>query len=314
MDEIFGYFPPTANPPSKPPMLTLLKQARAFGLGFVLATQNPVDLDYKGLSNAGTWFIGRLQTERDKMRVLDGLESALAGAGGFDRATLDKMMSALTQRVFLMRNVHDDAPVLFQSRWALSYLRGPLTGPEIARLMARRRRALRRCALALRDARPGTVSCRRSRERQPPARAAPVTAIGSPQRAAPGCGPFAPERSAGVTEYFLPRPAGGDGIHLQARWCSGLAKLHFIDAEARARPVAHQRLSRAALRRRLGRAVERGKVSARSEVAAPAKPAADAAFAPARAGDARRSYAAWGKSLALISTRTPGRKCSSATR
>ena len=86
MDEIFGYFPPTANPPSKPPMLTLLKQGRAFGLGCVLATQNPVDLDYKGLSNAGTWLIGRLQTERDKMRVIDGLESALAGAGGYDRA------------------------------------------------------------------------------------------------------------------------------------------------------------------------------------------------------------------------------------
>ncbi len=85
MDEIFGYFPPTANPPSKTPMLTLLKQARAYGVGCVLATQNPVDLDYKGLSNAGTWLIGRLQTERDKLRVLEGLESALAGAGDYDR-------------------------------------------------------------------------------------------------------------------------------------------------------------------------------------------------------------------------------------
>ncbi len=114
MDEIFGYFPPTANPPSKPPMLTLLKQARAFGLGCVLATQNPVDLDYKGLSNAGTWFIGRLQTERDKMRVIDGLTSAMSGSGSFDRAELDRMMSALSPRVFLMRNAHDDAPVLFR--------------------------------------------------------------------------------------------------------------------------------------------------------------------------------------------------------
>ena len=112
MDEIFGYFPPSAAPPSKQPMLTLLKQGRAFGLGCVLATQNPVDLDYKGLSNAGTWMIGRLQTDRDKMRVIDGLESALSGSGGYDRAQLDKMMSGLTQRVFLMRNVHDDAPVL----------------------------------------------------------------------------------------------------------------------------------------------------------------------------------------------------------
>jgi hypothetical protein len=106
MDEIFGYFPPTANPPSKQPMLTLLKQGRAFGLGCVLATQNPVDLDYKGLSNAGTWMIGRLQTERDKLRVLEGLESAVPGS---DRAALDRMISALTPRVFLMRNVHDDA-------------------------------------------------------------------------------------------------------------------------------------------------------------------------------------------------------------
>ena len=87
MDEVFGYFPPVANPPSKRPMLTLLKQARAYGLGVVLATQNPVDLDYKGLSNAGTWFLGRLQTERDKERVLEGLEGAAATAGGaFDRA------------------------------------------------------------------------------------------------------------------------------------------------------------------------------------------------------------------------------------
>ena len=81
MDEIFGYFPPVANPPSKLPLLTLLKQARAFGLGVVLATQNPVDLDYKGLANTGTWFIGRLQTERDKARVLEGLEGASASAG-----------------------------------------------------------------------------------------------------------------------------------------------------------------------------------------------------------------------------------------
>ncbi|HEU4623621.1 MAG TPA: hypothetical protein VFS52_02595 [Steroidobacteraceae bacterium] len=140
MDEIFGYFPPTANPPSKLPMLTLLKQARAFGLGCVLATQNPVDLDYKGLSNCGTWFIGRLQTERDKLRVIDGLESAVSG-GGFDRAALDKTISSLSSRVFLMRNVHDDAAVVFQTRWALSYLRGPITGPEIARLMAEKKGA-----------------------------------------------------------------------------------------------------------------------------------------------------------------------------
>ena len=133
MDEVFGFFPPSAMPPSKLPLLTLMKQARAFGLGVVLATQNPVDLDYKGLGNAGTWFIGRLQTERDKARVIEGLLGSEAG-GGLDRAGYEALMSNLTQRTFLMRNVHDDAPVLFRTRWALSYLRGPLTLAEIRRV------------------------------------------------------------------------------------------------------------------------------------------------------------------------------------
>lgn len=136
MDEVFGYFPPTANPPSKIPMLTLLKQARAFGLGVVLATQNPVDLDYKGLSNAGTWFLGRLQTERDKMRVLEGLEGASAAAGAqFDRQRMERILAGLGNRVFLMNNVHEDQPVVFQSRWALSYLRGPINREQISALM-----------------------------------------------------------------------------------------------------------------------------------------------------------------------------------
>lgn len=140
MDEIFGYFPPTANPPSKVPMLTLLKQARAFGLGVVLATQNPVDLDYKGLSNAGTWFLGRLQTERDKARVLEGLEGASAKAGAhFDRSKMEKILSGLGNRVFLMNNVHDDHPVVFQTRWALSYLRGPVDRDQISKLMAEKK-------------------------------------------------------------------------------------------------------------------------------------------------------------------------------
>jgi len=136
MDEIAGYCPPVANPPSKPPLLMLMKQARAFGLGLVLATQNPVDLDYKGLSNAGTWFIGRLQTERDKARVLDGLEGAAAGAAAkFDRATVDRMLSQLGNRVFVMNNVHEEGPRVFETRWALSYLRGPLTREQIKLLM-----------------------------------------------------------------------------------------------------------------------------------------------------------------------------------
>lgn len=137
MDEIFGYFPPTANPPSKQPMLTLLKQARAFGLGCVLATQNPVDLDYKGLSNTGTWFLGRLQTERDKMRVLEGLEGAAASAGTkFDKQKMEQTLAGLGSRVFLMNNVHEDQPVIFKTRWALSYLRGPVSRQQIEQLMA----------------------------------------------------------------------------------------------------------------------------------------------------------------------------------
>jgi hypothetical protein len=137
MDEIFGYLPPSKNPPSKLPMLTMLKQARAFGVAMVLATQNPVDLDYKALSNAGTWFIGRLQTERDKMRVLEGLEGAATSAGdSFNRQEMDKLLSGLGNRVFLLNNIHEDAPVLMQTRWALSYLRGPLTREQIKDLMA----------------------------------------------------------------------------------------------------------------------------------------------------------------------------------
>ncbi len=140
MDEIFGYFPPVANPPSKKPLLTLLKQARAFGLGVVLATQNPVDLDYKGLANTGTWFIGRLQTERDKARVMEGLEGAAAQAGSaFDKGKMDQILAGLGKRVFLMNNVHEKEPVLFETRWTLSYLRGPLARPQIKQLMDARK-------------------------------------------------------------------------------------------------------------------------------------------------------------------------------
>ena len=163
MDEIFGYFPPTANPPSKVPMLTLLKQARAFGLGVVLATQNPVDLDYKGLSNAGTWFLGRLQTQRDKDRVLEGLEGASTVAGhAFDRKKMDEILSGLGNRVFVMNNVHDDQPVVFQTRWALSYLRGPLTREQIQTLMATAQAGICasrcRCSLDLRLSRAASAS------------------------------------------------------------------------------------------------------------------------------------------------------------
>ena len=135
MDEVFGYLPPTANPPSKTPLLTLLKQARAYGLGVVLATQNPVDLDYKGLSNAGTWFLGRLQTAQDKARVLDGLEGAAASTGkSFDRSRLDSLLSGLSPRTFLLHSVYEDKETIFQSRWTMSFLRGPLLREEIQKL------------------------------------------------------------------------------------------------------------------------------------------------------------------------------------
>jgi len=135
-DEVFGYFPPVENPPSKKPLMTLMKQARAFGFGVVLTTQNPVDLDYKGLTNAGTWMIGKLQTDRDKMRVLEGMESASASAGQMtDRGYLDKLISSLESRVFILHNVHADAPQVFMTRWAMAYLRGPLTKPQVKALM-----------------------------------------------------------------------------------------------------------------------------------------------------------------------------------
>jgi hypothetical protein len=206
MDEIYGYFPPTAVPPSKPPMLTLLKQARAFGVGVVLATQNPVDLDYKGLGNTGTWLIGRLQTERDRDRLLDGLSSALAGKGP-DRGQLANLLSSLTQRVFLMNNVHDDGPVLLKSRWALSYLRGPLTSTEISRLMAPRKAqsSVTTSALLPRGATPEAAS----------AANAPATAA-------------RPALPPDVEERFAPVRGANERITYQPQ-VLGIAKLHYVD-------------------------------------------------------------------------------------
>ncbi len=132
IDEIFGFMPPTANPPTKRLLLTLLKQARAYGVGLVLSTQNPVDLDYKGLSNAGTWFIGRMQTERDVARLADGLQGA--AGGGTENLDVDETIASLGKRVFLLHNVHEKHPVIFHTRWAMSYLAGPLTRDQIKRL------------------------------------------------------------------------------------------------------------------------------------------------------------------------------------
>ncbi len=135
-DEVYGFLPPVSEPPSKRPLMTMLKQARAFGLGCVLVTQNPVDIDYKGLTNAGTWFIGKLQAERDKARVLDGLKNAIAEAGGSSKSVdYDNMITQLGSRVFLLHSVHENKPVVFHTRWAMSYLRGPLTRPQVRQLM-----------------------------------------------------------------------------------------------------------------------------------------------------------------------------------
>jgi hypothetical protein len=199
---VAGFVPPTAEPPAKRPILTLLKQARAYGVGFVLATQNPVDLDYKGLGNAGTWFIGRLQTERDKLRVIDGLLGSDA-AGGMDKARLESAMSSLPQRTFLMRNVHDDAPLLLRTRWALSYLRGPLTIAEIARFVAA----------------ASTTS-------QPVAEAAARAA--APPRQGPAAGsPSRPVVPAGLREYFL--AASGTSVEYEPR-LGARVRTHFVDA------------------------------------------------------------------------------------
>ena len=211
-------------PPSKTPMLTLLKQARAFGLGLVLATQNPVDLDYKALSNTGTWFLGRLQTERDKQRVLDGLEGASANAGvEFDRRRIEQILSGVSSRVFLMNNVHEDEPVVFHTRWALSYLAGPMTREQIGRLMANRKAAASP-ALA-----PSTAAA------ASPAAAAPVVAS-TPDEPSPleGLEPHPPVLSSRIEQRFL---AVARGVPREApiRYepaLAGIGRVHFVDDKA----------------------------------------------------------------------------------
>jgi hypothetical protein len=204
MDEIFGYFPPVANPPSKLPLLTLLKQGRAFGLGVVLATQNPVDLDYKGLANAGTWFIGRLQTERDKARVLEGLEGIAAGTGqAFDKQGMEQILAGLSNRIFLLNNVHDDAPEVFETRWAMSYLRGPLTRAQIKSLMDPLKSESPSPSIGPAPATPSTTVS-----------AAPVK---SQQ-------PILP---AEITQYFIPVRAAGDAPLTYQPMLLGFAEIHY---------------------------------------------------------------------------------------
>jgi len=203
MDEIFGYFPPVANPPSKQPLLTLLKQARAFGVGVVLATQNPVDLDYKGLSNCGTWLIGRLQTERDKMRLIEGLEGAAAAAGGSaDRGALEQLLSSLKSRIFLMSNVHRGELEVFESRWALSYLSGPLTRAQIKILMEAKKKA-----------------------------AALPSAAAAPKRAAEVVGTSRPVMPPDIEQHFLPVRATS-GVTYEPVLL-GVAQVRFTDTKTK---------------------------------------------------------------------------------
>jgi hypothetical protein len=214
MDEVAGYVPPVANPPTKPPLLTLLKQARAFGLGVVLATQNPVDLDYKGLSNTGTWFLGRLQTEQDKARVLDGLEGAVSGHGGFDRAQISQMLSSLAKRVFLLHNIHEDAPEVFETRWTLSYLRGPLTREQIRALMAPAVKA----ASAVSGVQPAAAS-----------QGSPAS-VPSTARPKDGRSTAPPVLPPDIPQYFVPsRRSASPPNYVPRLWASG--QIEFNDTK-----------------------------------------------------------------------------------
>lgn len=200
MDEIVGYFPPVKNPPSKAPLMLLLKQARAFGLGILLATQNPVDLDYKGLSNCGTWFVGRLQTERDKARVLEGLEG---GSAHFDKAAVERTLAGLPPRTFVVHDVREPGPFLVESRFTLSYLRGPLRRDEIKKLMS------------------GHPLLAEAKGAVPDAPAPPngVTGEGSPEK------PAVPED---IKEVYFPTTAAGA---LYAPVLVGHATVRFTDAK-----------------------------------------------------------------------------------
>ena len=214
MDEIFGYFPPVANPPSKLPLLTLLKQGRAFGLGIVLATQNPVDLDYKGLANTGTWFIGRLQTERDKARVIEGLEGVASGTEmKFDRREMEETLAGLSSRIFLLNNVHDDGPEVFESRWDMSYLRGPLTRTQIKTLMDPVKG----------QSTPASAATALSATIAPaPAVAAPKAASGQDRR---------PVLPPDVAQYFIPvrNQGSGDAKLIYHPQLIGGAQVRFSD-------------------------------------------------------------------------------------
>jgi hypothetical protein len=211
MDEIYGYLPPTENPPSKRPMMILLKQARAFGLGILLATQNPVDLDYKALSNIGTWWLGRLQTERDKARVLDGLEGAASSQNAqFNRKELENLLSGLGNRIFLMNNVHEDGPVVFSVRWVMTYLRGPLSRNQIKSLMDPKRESFASVSRKASAARSATAKpaakAAKSKAEDEDSGFLPPSASDEEETAPSGSG-IRPKLPDTATEYFQ---GGGD--------------------------------------------------------------------------------------------------------
>ena len=235
MDEIFGYFPPVANPPSKLPLLTLLKQGRAFGLGAVLATQNPVDLDYKGLANIGTWFLGRLQTDRDKQRVLDGLEGAATSQGsGFNRADMERTLAGVGNRVFLLHNVHEQGPSLFESRWSMSYLRGPMTRAQIKAAMESRRRLSPAAtpASALTPARSSSAPAGDDVESALPPTLPIPPAAGSTRP--PGeLESTRPSLPPSIPQYFVPVRGSARESLLYRPMLLGAASVRFADPKAR---------------------------------------------------------------------------------
>lgn len=293
MDEVFGYFPPTANPPSKQPMLTLLKQARAFGLGVVLATQNPVDLDYKGLSNAGTWFLGRLQTQRDMARVLEGLEGASTAAGrSFDRAAMEQTLAGLGTRVFLMNNVHDDEPVIFQTRWTLSYLRGPLTRQQIQSLMAPRKAAAAPATAAPAAAAVAAAAGAPSGSAVPPVEA-PLS--GAPQAAPVPAESQRPVVPPDVKETFLAGQRAAAGKRLVYRpGLLGTARLHYVHAKSGTDTWQRVALWAASSGGEAGDVWAAAEPLAEAEPEFQAEPDADAGFASLPPELARaKSYASW---------------------
>lgn len=247
MDEIFGYFPPVANPPSKLPLLTLLKQGRAFGVGVVLATQNPVDLDYKGLANIGTWFLGRLQTDRDKQRVVDGLEGAAAAQGsGFDRAAMEQTLAALGNRVFLLHNVHEEGASIFESRWAMSYLRGPMTRDQIKTVMDSRRAssasasrpssapASARLSSAPAGARIGAAAQPASPSLSTPeAVAAPAASASATPLAGSGLESTRPTLPPAIPQFYIPVRGEAVGTLVYHPMLLGAASVRFADAKTK---------------------------------------------------------------------------------